>query len=233
MTAAIVVHGLRAGYGRVPVLHGIDLDVQPGEVVAVLGRNGVGKTTLARTIMGLLSATAGRVELFGHDVTTRRPHERARLGVGYAPQELPLFADLTVEQNLALAVPDRSDVETRRTAAFNAFPVLHDRLGQRAGTLSGGERKMLVMARALLARAGLLVLDEVTEGVQPAIIDTIATAIEQEAARRCAVLLVEQRLDFALRLADRYVVMHAGEIAAAGGVDSDTATLVERHMVLR
>lgn len=233
MTAAMVIHGLHAGYKRVAVLHGIDLHVDPGEIVAVLGRNGVGKTTLARTIMGSLAPSAGHIELFGQESANLKPHDRARLGVGYAPQELPLFASLTVEQNLTLVVRDRSEIEARRAAALEAFPILRERLGQRAGTLSGGERKMLVMARTLLHNAHLLVLDEITEGVQPAIIETIATTIRKEASRGCAVLLIEQRLDFALRLSHRFVVMHAGEIATAGEVDCNTASVVETHMVLK
>lgn len=233
MTAAIEVNGLRAGYGRLSVLHGIDFHADASEVVAVLGRNGVGKTTLAKTIMGLVPATAGQVKLLGKDVTTWKPHQRARLGVAYAPQELPIFDELTVEQNLVLATRDRFSKDETHAAAFAAFPALGDRLTQRAGTLSGGERKMLLMARALVQRADLLVLDEVTEGVQPAIIDTIGRTIEREVARGCAVVLIEQRLDFALQFASRFVVMHAGEVAADGDVGAETAGVVAKHMVLR
>lgn len=233
MTAVMSVTNLRAGYGRLPVLHGVELRVHPGEVLAVLGRNGVGKTTLAKTIMGLLPSNEGEVELLGNDVTHWSAHKRARLGVAYAPQELPIFDELTVDQNLTLAVRDRGRASAAKATAFEAFPVLGERLAQSAGTLSGGERKMLLMARALVQDAALLVLDEVTEGVQPGIINIIADTIRHEIARGCAVLLIEQRLDFALGLADRFVVMHAGEVAARGEVTEGTADEVAKHMVLR
>lgn len=233
MSRALAVTGLRAGYGRLPVLHGIDLRVEHGEVLAVLGRNGVGKTTLAKAVMGLLPTNDGQVQVLGNDVTQWNAHKRARLGVAYAPQELPIFDELTVEQNLTLAVRDRSRGGVAKAAAFEAFPVLGHRLAQSAGTLSGGERKMLLMARALVQNAHLLVLDEVTEGVQPGIVNTIGDTVRREVARGCAVLLIEQRLDFALGLADRFVVMHAGEVASRGTVTEGTADEVARHMVLR
>lgn len=216
-----------------PVLHGVDFHANAGEVVAVLGRNGVGKTTLAKTMMGVLPAMAGRVNALGEDVTGWKPYERARLGIAYAPQDLPIFDQLTVDQNLVLASRDRSTKDETREAAFDAFPVLRNRLAQRAGTLSGGERKMLLMARAVVQRPDLLILDEVTEGVQPAIIDIIGRTIEREVTRGASVVLIEQRLDFALKFASKFVLMHAGEIAAQGDVTADTSAVVAKHMVLR
>lgn len=216
------VRGLESGYGRARVLFGVSLDVEPGQLVCVMGRNGVGKTTLLNTIMGVIPATAGTVTFEGRDVTRLKPHERVRLGMGYVPQGHETFPQLSVLGNLLVtleASPHRD--ESAIDEALEIFPRLKPLLKRRAGFLSGGQQQQLAIARALVTRPKLLILDEPTEGIQPSIILEIEDAIaELHRSTGMAILLVEQYVEFALRLADRYAVMDGGRIVAAG----ETAT---------
>jgi branched-chain amino acid transport system ATP-binding protein len=206
--------GIESGYGSATVLRGIDLTVDDGEAVAVVGRNGMGKTTLLKTLLGFLRPTAGTVTLDGVDVTGALPERIVRHGVAYGPQEEPVFAGLSVEDNLLAAKSGRIDPARRRTV-LEFFPVLGARLRQRAGTLSGGEQKMLVLARALLADPGFIVLDEVTAGLQPSMVDTVVTALRWEREQRgTSVLLVEQNIDATLGICDRVAVLKLGRLVA-------------------
>ncbi|WP_424535163.1 urea ABC transporter ATP-binding subunit UrtE [Sphaerisporangium viridialbum] len=214
------VQGLESGYGRARVLFGVSFDVRPGSLVCVMGRNGVGKTTLLNTVMGVLPATAGTVTFEGKDVTRLRPHERVRLGLGYVPQGHETFPQLSVMGNLLVTLEasphkDPSAIEE----ALTVFPRLKPLLKRRAGFLSGGQQQQLAMARALVTRPKLLILDEPTEGIQPSIILEIEEAIERLHASGLAVLLVEQYLDLALRLADRFIILDAGHVVRAGGAE--------------
>ena len=207
---------LSGGYGASRVLFGISFAVPEQGVVAVLGRNGAGKTTLLRTLLGFLRPTGGSVELEGDDVTGLAPARLVRRGVGYMPQEQVVFPTLTVEENLLLGLkarpkPRRGSVDE----AYDLFPKLRDRRRQQAGTLSGGERKMVGLGRALLSRPRLLVLDEPTEGVWHAVVDEILGAL-QDYATHAAVLLVEQHVDLAMELAETVLVLQRGEIAMEG-----------------
>ena len=231
---AVAIEGLRAGYGESYVLHGVSFAIQPAEVFTVLGKNGMGKTTLLRTMMGFLPAQAGRVELLGADVRGWPPYRITRQGVSYVPQEKALFQDLSVEENLRLALAGRPDFGDRLEAAVRWFPFLKARLRQRAGTLSGGEQKMLLIARALMARPRLLLVDEISEGLQPAVI-TRLTELLAEARRDAAltIVLVEQNVGFALALADRYAVLKLGTIVETGRVaDAGAREQVEQHLVI-
>ena len=206
--------GIESGYGSATVLRGIDLTVGDGEAVAVVGRNGMGKTTLLKTLLGFLKPTGGTVALDGVDVTGALPERIVRHGVAYGPQDEPVFASLSVEDNLLAAKSGRIDPARRRTV-LEFFPVLGTRLRQRAGTLSGGEQKMLVLARALLADPGLIVLDEVTAGLQPSMVDTVVTALRWEREQRgTSVLLVEQNIDATLGICDRVAVLKLGRLVA-------------------
>ncbi|MCG5211944.1 urea ABC transporter ATP-binding subunit UrtE [Streptosporangium sp. KLBMP 9127] len=211
------VEGLQAGYGGARVLFGISLEVAAGQLVCVMGRNGVGKTTLLDTVMGVLPATGGTVTFEGRDVTRLRPHERVRLGIAYVPQGHETFPQLSVLGNLQVTL----EAATHRDPAaleeaLEVFPRLKPLLKRRAGFLSGGQQQQLAIARALVTRPRLLILDEPTEGIQPSIIIEIEEAIERLHASGLAVLLVEQYLDLALRLADRFVILDAGRVVRAG-----------------
>jgi urea transport system ATP-binding protein len=218
------VEGLEVAYGRTSVLRGVSLQVPDDGLVCVMGRNGVGKTTLLNTIAGVLRPSRGRVVLAGSDITGLRPHQRVRAGLAYVPQGRDGFPRLTVMENLTVVLEaaggDRSVVDE----ALDLFPRLKPILRRRAGLLSGGQQQQLAIARALVTRPRLLLLDEPTEGIQPSIIVEIEDAIAQlNATSGLSILLAEQYMEFALRLADRYVILDAGEVAAAG----ETATLEE------
>ncbi|MBO3750341.1 urea ABC transporter ATP-binding subunit UrtE [Streptosporangiaceae bacterium NEAU-GS5] len=226
------VDGLEAGYGRARVLFGVALEVEPGQLVCVMGRNGVGKTTLLNTIMGVLPATAGSVTFEGRDVTRLAPHERVRLGMGYVPQGHETFPQLTVLDNLLVTLEAAGRPRKAMDAALEVFPRLEPLLRRRAGFLSGGQQQQLAIARALVTRPKLLILDEPTEGIQPSIILEIEAAIEHLHADGLAVLLVEQYLDLALRLADRFVILDAGQVVHAGGPEDLRAEKVQRLLAV-
>ncbi|MGH3375438.1 MAG: ABC transporter ATP-binding protein [Actinoallomurus sp.] len=209
----LTVTGLESGYGSATVLRGVDLQVGDGEAVAVIGRNGMGKTTLLRTILGYLKANAGTISIDGRSVVGQLPERIVRRGVAYGPQDEPIFADLTVEENL-MAARHRIDPVLRGTV-LDFFPVLGDRLRQRAGTLSGGEQKMLVLSRALLAGAGLMILDEVTAGLQPSAVGTVVEALRWAREEHATtLLLVEQNIDVSLAVCDRVTVLKRGRFVA-------------------
>ena len=219
MTPQLELSGVSSGYGEALVLRDVDLVVQPGEIVALLGKNGMGKSTLLKTIMGYLPARAGAIRIGGAETAGLTPNRVARRSVAYTPQEKALFQDLTVAENLLLVMPNLESVEAGLDRIANWFPVLRERLRQRAGTLSGGEQKMLLMARALLPQAELMLIDEISEGLQPTMIAAVVDILKAETTRRrVAILLVEQNVSFAFSLADRYDVLKRGEIVARGAV---------------
>jgi ABC-type branched-subunit amino acid transport system ATPase component len=230
----LALDGLRGGYGESPVLHGVTLDVGPAEIFVILGKNGMGKTTLLKTIMGLLPARGGRVQVLGHDVTGWPPYRIRRLGVGYVPQEKSIFQDLSVEENLRLALREPADYAEWLDAVARWFPVLKARQRQRAGTLSGGEQKMLLIGRALLIRPRLVLVDEISEGLQPAILTRLQEVLAEERRRHgLTVVLVEQNVGFALALADRYAVLKVGAVVETGGAaDRGARETIERHLVI-
>jgi branched-chain amino acid transport system ATP-binding protein len=222
------VKNLSGGYGASRVLFDVSFDLPANSVLAVLGRNGAGKTTLLRTLLGYLRPTSGSVRLDGHDVTGLPPAKLVRRGVGYMPQEQVVFPTLTVEENLILGLNaagkrKRGDVKE----AYELFPKLQARRRQQAGTLSGGERKMVGLARAMLAQPRLLMLDEPTEGVWVGVVDEILGAL-RDYSTRSAVLLVEQHVELAMELAETVVVLQRGEIAMQGAARDmrDDATLL-------
>ena len=225
---------LHAGYGRIPILQGIDLEVGDGAFVGILGHNGMGKTTLLKTLMGFIKATAGKVELDGADVTAETPHRRNRRGMGYVPQGREIFPLLTVQENLETgyaAVP--RTLRHIPDEVFELFPVLRDMLGRRGGDLSGGQQQQLAIARALVTRPRLLVLDEPTEGIQPSIIKDIERVIRHLAQRgEMAILLVEQYFEFARDLADRFFVMDRGEVVMSGAAAEMVEDDVRRYLTV-
>ncbi|NUP01327.1 MAG: urea ABC transporter ATP-binding subunit UrtE [Nonomuraea sp.] len=213
------VTGLESGYGRARVLFGVSLEVGPGRLVCVMGRNGVGKTTLLDTVMGVLPATSGTVTFDGRDVTGLKPHERVRLGMGYVPQGHQCFPQLSVLGNLLVTLEAAKGPKAAVDDALDLFPALKPLLKRSAGHLSGGQQQQLAIARALVTRPRLLILDEPTEGIQPSIILEIEEAIGRLHASGLAVLLVEQYLDIALRLADSFVILDGGHVVRTGAAD--------------
>jgi urea transport system ATP-binding protein len=214
------VHDLHVSYGRAQVLFGVGLATPPGALVCLMGRNGVGKTTLLKAIMGVLPARSGSVTFDGHDLTRLKVHERVRLGLGYVPQGHETFPQLTVAENLQVA---REAAGHRRAGpvdeALDLFPALRGLLKRRAGFLSGGQQQQLAIARALVTEPRMLLLDEPTEGIQPSIVREIEEAIRQLHRAGLTVLLVEQYLELALRLADRFVILDAGEVVRSGAAE--------------
>ena len=233
-SAALSVADLQGGYGESSVLHGISLEVQRGEIFAILGKNGMGKTTLLKTIMGLLPARRGRVALLGEDVSGWPAYRITRLGVSYVPQEKSIFQDLSVEENLRLALRELSTYGERLDTVAQSFPILKSRPRQRAGTLSGGEQKMLLIGRALLTRPRLVLVDEISEGLQPAMITRLQEVLTGERrAHGVTVVLVEQNVRFALAVADRYAVLKVGTVVESGRTaDAGAQERVERHLTL-
>ena len=206
------LRGVRAGYGAVEVLHGIDLDVPAGALTALLGPNGAGKTTLLSVVSGLHPLRAGRVLWGGRDVSRAAPDERARSGMTLIPERRGIFAQLTVRDNLETFAGDDGD----HGPALEAFPILGERLSQRAGSLSGGEQQMLAMSRALLKKPRLLLLDEISFGLAPRVTRQLFDVVAALARGGTTVVLVEQYLSDALRLADVVYVLARGEVAFAG-----------------
>ncbi|WP_116998626.1 urea ABC transporter ATP-binding subunit UrtE [Desertimonas flava] len=226
------IDGLTVAYGRTQVLFGVDLHVPSGALVCVMGRNGVGKTTLLNAVTGLLPIRSGQVRLDGTEIGRMSPFKRARAGIGYVPQGHPVFPHLTARQNLevvAKAAGSRAggSVDERVDEVLEIFPALRRLLGRPAGLLSGGQAQQLAIARTLTTRPGLLILDEPTEGIQPSIIMEIEDAIARlHATTGMTIVLVEQYVEFAMRLADDYAVMEGGTIVAAGSTaDADAEAL--------
>jgi urea transport system ATP-binding protein len=213
----LAVTELNQYYGGSHILRNVSFELPTGKVTALLGRNGVGKTTLLRTLMGLVPAKSGKVTFDGRDLTNAPPYERARSGIGYVPQGREIFPRLTVAENLEMGLATRPRGSTLPERIHAMFPVLKQMLHRRGGDLSGGQQQQLAIARALAMGPKLLVLDEPTEGIQPSIIKDIERAIRTLAASgEMAILLVEQYYDFAQSLADQYLVMERGEIIARG-----------------
>ena len=219
----LTVTGLNQYYGGSHTLRDVAFEAPSGAVTAILGRNGVGKTTLLRCLAGLLSVRSGSITFNGANVTKLPAYARARLGLGYVPQGREIFPRLTVEENLQLGLATKPNGSPIPKRIFEMFPVLEDMLGRRGGDLTGGQQQQLAIGRALAMEPKLLVLDEPTEGIQPSIIKDIERAIRRLAADGgIAILLVEQYYDFARSLADRYVVLSRGEVIKAGkGADMD------------
>ena len=231
---ALGIEGLVSGYGEAMVLRGVSLRVAPGEVLAVLGKNGMGKSTLLKTVMGFLPARAGAIQLFADEIRGTPPHLLAARGIAYSPQDQAIFQDLTVEENLRVGLPRGASFAAGLERIADFFPFLAKRRRQRAGTLSGGEQKMLIIGRALLARPRLMLIDEITEGLQPSVILRLADVLRAEKqSGGAAILLVEQNVRFALSLADRYAVLARGEIVDEGDARApDADARVASHLAV-
>jgi urea transport system ATP-binding protein len=204
------VSGLVSGYGQSEVIHHIDLSANTGEIVAVMGRNGMGKTTLFKSLMGILPCRAGRVEVAGIDVARLQPFERVAQGIAYVPQGRMIFSTLTVLENIKTGLPTSARGKVP-SEVFDLFPVLYDMRERRGGNLSGGQQQQLAIARALVTNPKVLLLDEPTEGIQPSIIKDIARSLKEiRTLKQLTIIVSEQVLSFTMEIADRLLVMEKG-----------------------
>ncbi|HQU78964.1 MAG TPA: urea ABC transporter ATP-binding subunit UrtE [Azonexus sp.] len=213
----LTIDNLHQAYGGSHILRGLSFEVKTGEVTTLLGRNGVGKTTLLKSLMGLVKTKSGSITFDGKDITHLPPHERVKAGIGYVPQGREIFPRLTVEENLLMGLATKPGSTPIPSRIFDMFPVLKQMMHRRGGDLSGGQQQQLAIGRALAMGPKLLILDEPTEGIQPSIIKDIERAIRMLAATgEMAILLVEQYYDFAESLADQYLLMERGEFIMRG-----------------
>ncbi|MEG0880825.1 MAG: urea ABC transporter ATP-binding subunit UrtE [Janthinobacterium sp.] len=229
------VQQLNQYYGSSHTLRGINLSARKGECLALLGRNGVGKTTLLKCLMGVLPVAQGKVLFHGRDITRLAPHARAQLGIAYVPQGRDIFARLTVEENLLMGMVVKRGRQAARIDphVYELFPVLKEMLQRRGGDLSGGQQQQLAIARALLAEPQLIIFDEPTEGIQPSVIKDIGRVISLLKQRGdMAIVLCEQYFDFARELADDFIVLSRGQVVASGKAEQMDGEEVKRHLAV-
>jgi urea transport system ATP-binding protein len=229
------VAGLCAAYGRTPVLRGVDLTIAKGEIVSLVGRNGVGKTTTMRCLIGLLPATSGQIVFLGQPITELPADERARLGIGYIPQGRQVFPRMTVEENIAVSLLASPGKDRRLTElVYQYFPILKERRRQSAGTLSGGEQQQLAISRALVGNPRLMLLDEPSEGIQPSIVEMICEVLKSVRDQLgTTILFVEQNLDTILAISERCYVVDKGTIVAEIGREQlSTPAAVRRYLLI-
>jgi len=230
----LLIQGLSVGYGDSQILWDVHLHVPEGQVVCLMGRNGMGKTTLLKSAMGLLSPQAGTITFDGQDITRMRPEQRSRRGMGYVPQGREIFPQLTVRENLTLGLLAKNGRRDHALdQALQVFPALSEVLNRKGGFLSGGQQQQLAIARALVTEPKLLLLDEPTEGIQPSIIEEIEEVIARiKAQGHVTILLVEQYLEFAWRLADAFYMMEKGSIVAHGDIATLTDDVIQQYLTV-
>ena len=234
MTALLKLENVNAFYGSAHILHNLSLTVQPGERVALVGRNGVGKTTVVNTILGLAALRGGRIELAGHELARPRPYLAAQHGVVVVPQGRRIVANLTVEENLHLGAAVGRKGPWSVPEIYKLFPILQERAHTPGTALSGGQQQMLAVGRALMANPALILLDEPTEGLAPVIVDQLAKIFNQVADQGTALLLIEQNMSLVTRVAERYCAMAKGAVVAQGKVENSPAGLkdLEAHVMV-
>jgi urea transport system ATP-binding protein len=228
------VKGLKASYDESIILRGIDMTVKPNSVVALLGRNGVGKTSLLRSIMGQMPKTEGSITFEGQSIESLRSDQRARMGLGYVPQGRDIFPNLTVQENLEVSMSISGAAgRDRLDEVYELFPVVKDMLARKGGVLSGGQQQQLAIGRAILTNPKLLILDEPTEGIQPSIIDQIEDAIHMLKKRgNLSIILVEQYLDFAKAASDEFYILDRGSVVLSGQSEALTSAVIDKHLTV-
>lgn len=233
MSALLELQQVHAYYGAAHILHGVDLEVRAGERVALIGRNGVGKTTVVNSILGLAHVRQGRLRINGQDIQ-RRPYVAAQCGIAVVPQGRRIIANLTVEENLRLGAAAGRKGPWTLEAVYRLFPVLRERAHTRGTALSGGQQQMLAVGRALMANPALVLLDEPTEGLAPVIVDQLGDIFNQVAGQGTALLLIEQNLTLVARVAERYLAMTKGAIVSEGPVvnSEEGIAAIEQHIMV-
>jgi len=228
------VKGIKASYDESIILRGIDMIVKPNSVVALLGRNGVGKTSLLRSIMGQMPKTEGSIIFEGQSIESLRSDQRARMGLGYVPQGRDIFPNLTVQENLEVSMSISGQAgRDRLDEVYELFPVVKDMLARKGGVLSGGQQQQLAIGRAILTNPKLLILDEPTEGIQPSIIDQIEDAIHMLKKRgNLSIILVEQYLDFAKAASDEFYILDRGSVVLSGKSEQLTSAVIDKHLTV-
>ena len=232
--ALLSIKGLKSSYDESLILRGINMEVPKNKVVALLGRNGVGKTSLLKSIMGLMPKTEGVITFEGESIVNRRSDYRARLGMGYVPQGRDIFPNLTVKDNLEVSLSIAGKLgEERLEQVYELFPVIKEMLNRKGGVLSGGQQQQLAIGRALLSNPKLLILDEPTEGIQPSIIDQIEDAIHLlKKQSGLSIILVEQYLDFAKAACDDFYILDRGSVVQTGNSEELTAEVITQHLTV-
>jgi urea transport system ATP-binding protein len=228
----LTVSGINTFYGTSHILHDVSLQIGDGELIAVLGLNGAGKTTLLRSIMGVNPPRSGRIELLGTDITRMKSHDRNHLGISYVPQGRQIIPDLTVGDNIRLALLGKGMNGSQVPGSvFEYFPALKDITERKGGVLSGGQQQQLAIARALVQKPKLLLLDEPTEGLQPSVVEEIQEIIKRiQSERTCSVLLIEQRLDFVSDITQRFAILDTGRIVRQGSISELTDEVIRTHL---
>jgi urea transport system ATP-binding protein len=228
------VRAIDTFYGTSHILHGVSLQMADRELFAVLGRNGAGKTTLLRSITGMNPPAVGSIQLDGTEIAKLKSHRRAWLGISYVPQGRDIIPDITVAENIYLALIGKGRKGRKVPSfVFDYFPALKPLVGQKGGTLSGGQQQQLAIARALVQEPKLLLMDEPTEGLQPSIVEEIEPIIKRiPSERNCAVLLVEQNLDFVRAITQKFTILDTGRIVASGDIGELTPEVVQRHLAV-
>ncbi|MCK5242901.1 urea ABC transporter ATP-binding subunit UrtE [bacterium] len=228
------INQLNSGYGGTKILRDLNMEIPQGQVIALMGRNGMGKTTLLKSIMGIISPESGEILFASKEITSMPTDERVRLGIGYVPQGREIFPYLTVEENLLLGLEAKGVTEYRiPEGIYELFPALRRMLSRKGGDLSGGQQQQLAIARVLAAEPKLLVLDEPTEGIQPSIVHEIENIIRFiKEQKTISVLLVEQYVDFALRLADKYYLLEKGSIVSSGRTAEINREIINNHLAV-
>jgi len=231
MATGLRIDGLVTAYGAVEVLHGVSLEAPAGKITCVMGRNGVGKTTLLRTVMGQIRATSGSVHLADQDLSRAPAHVRARAGIALVPQGREIFPKLTVRENLEIGFSARGSIDQSAVeAGMTMFPILRDFAKRNGGDLSGGQQQQLAIARALVGKPSVLLLDEPTEGIQPNIIEEIGRVLQRLAGEGMAIVLVEQYLEFVKEIGHRFAIMDRGQIVAQGETSGLTTDVVGKWL---